>query len=165
MIEPNNSSLNALGTDGWKQHNVCVGKGKGVTTLFKEGFSWNSEVNYERFQILKISSEQMDVINVYRSSDANTSQFINEMVKLIEFSKKTIILGDFNLCYLNQKNHPIFVALESKNFNQYVAKATHMEGRLIDVIFSNKRDEEEMTVSQQIIEETGKKLPLKISHF
>ena len=136
-IEPNNSSLNVLEADGWNQYNVCLGRGKGVTTLFKESFNLKSEVRYECFQMVKISSDKMDVINVYRSSDANNSQFLTELLKLIKASKRTLIIGDFNLCYLNQKSHQVFVALESIEFHQLVEKPTHMEGRLIDLIFTN----------------------------
>ena len=53
------------------------------TTLFKESFNLKSEVRYECFQMVKISSDKMDVINVYRSSDANNSLFLT-----ITFSKK-----------------------------------------------------------------------------
>ena len=147
-LESIHSSLNVLDADGWKQHNVCLGKGRGVTTLFKEGYCSKSEVKYDRFQMLKISSEKRDIINVYRSGDANNNEFVNELSTLIESSKSTLIIGDFNLCHLDQKSHPVFVALENLEFHQLVEKPTHMEGRLIDVIFSNEK-KEDVKYSQQ----------------
>ena len=147
-IEPHSSSINALLADGWMQHNVCIGRGKGATTLFKSGFNLKCDVLYERFQIIKIESQEIDVINIYRSSDAVTNTFVNEMLKLINPLKKTYIMGDFNLCYIDERRHAIFTALETMKFQQLVPKATHIEGRLIDLIFTNV-NVENWTVSQQ----------------
>ena len=70
------------------------------------------------------------------------------MQKLINPMKRTYILGDFNLCYVDERNHPIFAALETIKFQQLVPNATHIEGRLIDLIFTNVK-EENLVVFQQ----------------
>ena len=116
--------------------------------MFKSGFNLKCDVLYERFQIIKIESQEIDVINIYRSSDAVTNTFVNEMLKLINPLKKTYIMGDFNLCYIDERRHPIFTALQTMQFQQLVPKATHIEGRLIDLIFTNVKVEN-WTVSQQ----------------
>ena len=48
----------------------------------------------------------------------------------------TVIVGDFNLCFVDQRNHQIFRTLESLGFNQLVKKPTHIKGRMIDLVFS-----------------------------
>ena len=147
-IDPRSSSMNVLEPNGWMQHNACIGRGKGATTLFKNGFNFKSDVVSEKFQMIKIESQELDVINIYRSSDAETSLFVNAMLKLIDPSKRTYIMGDFNLCYVDERSHPIFAALETIMFQQLVEKATHIEGRLIDLIFTNV-EKENLVVFQQ----------------
>ena len=84
-----------------------------------------------------IESEELSLINVYRSSDAVTSSFLAQLDSLLNTSKQTLIIRDFNLCYLSQRSHPIFQFLEEKDFQQSVEYPNHIEGRLIDLVFSN----------------------------
>ena len=63
-IEPHSSSMNALEADGWMQHNVCIGRGKGATTIFRSGFTLKSDVRYDRFQMIKIESQDLDIVNI-----------------------------------------------------------------------------------------------------
>ena len=91
----------------------------------------------EGFQLTLIESSELNLINVYRSSNAETSSFLSHLGSLLDTSKQTVILGDFNLCYLSQRNHPIFKFLESIDFHQMVENPTHIEGRLIDLVFLN----------------------------
>ena len=136
-IEPHSSSMNVFEADGWMQHNVCIGRGRGVTTLFNNRFHLKSDVKYESFQMIKIASQELDIINIYRSTDAETSLFVNEIFRMIDPMRRTFIMGDFNLCFAAERNHSIFVALEAMEFQQLVQKATHIEGRLIDLMFTN----------------------------
>ena len=53
-IEPQFSSVNVLEEDGWSQHNICLGRGRGVSTLFEKQFVFESEVKHDRFQMLKV---------------------------------------------------------------------------------------------------------------
>ena len=84
----------------------------------------------------------MDVVNVYRSSDADTKIFITDMVKIIN-DKKTLIIGDFNLCFLSEPDHQIFKFLNRYGFHQLVRHPTHIKGRMIDLVFLNKGVENE----------------------
>ena len=97
---------------------------------------------------MKVASQELDIINVYRSSDAITSVFLDEMLGLIDISKRTIIVGDFNLCYLDNRNHPVFLSLDKLKFTQLVTNASHIQGRLIDLVFTNEKNEN-MKVLQQ----------------
>ena len=146
-IEPHFSSTNVLEEDGWMQHNICLGRGRGVSTLFKGNFDYIAQVKNERFQMLKVASKELDIINVYRSNNANTSQFLNELLQLINLSNRTTIVGDFNLCFDSERSHPVFRFLENSKFKQLVQNATHIKGRLIDLVFTNS-PEEVIRVSQ-----------------
>ena len=83
----------------------------------------------------KVSSSSMDIINVYRSEGAITSSFLEDLLSLYD-KEETVIMGDFNLCYTQQRNHQIFKTIESLGFNQLVKSPTHIKGRMIDLVFS-----------------------------
>ena len=83
----------------------------------------------------KLSSRDMDIINIYRSDSADTKRFIRDLLDLFT-NDSTVIMGDFNLCFLNQRNHPIFKTLERMGFSQRVQNPTHLKGRMIDLVFS-----------------------------
>ena len=94
-----------------------------------------------------IESKELDIINIYRSDDAVSEDFIKKIGELLNPKKPTIITGDFNLCYTSQRNHSIFKALDKHQFKQLVTKSTQIEGRIIDLVFTNAR-ERELNVSQ-----------------
>ena len=118
--------------NGWKQHNNSVGKGKGVSTLYQEPYYWINDVTNHSYQLTKISSGELDLINVYRSSDASTVSFIEDLFSLIT-CPNTLIVGDFNLCFKSENKHKIFQFL--KDFKQLVKNPTHNLGRMIDLAF------------------------------
>ena len=45
-------------------------------------------------------------------------------------------MGDFNICYHAERINPVFQKLRSLGFAQLVHRATHTDGRLIDLVFS-----------------------------
>ena len=104
-------------------------------------------MRYENFQLSKVESEDLDIINVYRSSDADSCVFIESMRGLIHQPKKTFIMGDFNLCFDSERDHQVFKFLKEIKFKQLVQNATHIKGRLIDLVFTNSV-EEDIQVSQ-----------------
>ena len=131
------------------QHDNSVGRGKGISTLYKSPFSFMLDVKRSQYQLTKLSSFDMDIINVYRSNCADTNMFIADIQKIIT-DKKTVIIGDFNLCYLTETNHPLFKFLNRYGFHQLVKSLTHMKGRTIDLVFINaETGDENFRVSQQ----------------
>ena len=84
-----------------------------------------------QFQITKIVSNTMAVINVYRSDKAS-DRFLTELEKLINFDKTVLVCGDFNYCHKSQRYHPVNVFFKQRIFIQLVTEATHREGRLLD---------------------------------
>ena len=119
----------------WNQHNNSVGKGKGITTFYKQDFVWEQDVKQANYQITKVCSDNIDIINVYRSSGAENINFLEDLCFLVKSGKQTMILGDFNICYISEKSHQVFGMLKSLGFQQLVKHPTHIEGRLIDLVF------------------------------
>ena len=87
------------------------------------------------FQMTKVSCEEHDIINVYRSGGASSDLFVSEFRKLFNVSKETFVVGDLNICYLSQGNHKLLTFFREEGFHQLVARPTHLEGRMIDQVF------------------------------
>ena len=129
------SEVNDQNTFGWKQHNNSVGRGKGISTLYNDLYILDRDIKETHYQMTKIKSDSMTIINLYRSEGAVTSLFLDDLLSLLS-KEETVIVGDFNLCFLDQRNHQIFRTLESLGYNQLVKKPTHIKGRMIDLVFS-----------------------------
>ena len=119
-----------------KQHNNSVGRGKGVMTLFKSNYCVVKDITKEKYQMTKLASETKEIINIYKSSDAKDEEFRDDLIELINFNKETLVMGDFNICYINERSNLIVKALEDVRFVQHVKFPTHIEGRLIDHFYS-----------------------------
>ena len=83
----------------------------------------------------KICSTTKDIINVYRSSGTSSITFLDDLKDLFDDNRETWVIGDFNICFHSEKDHLIFKTLASLDFKQLVMYPTHIEGRLIDLVF------------------------------
>ena len=134
-LDPLAPEINLLENIEWKQHNNSFGRGKGITTFYQKEFVWKKDVTKANYQITKVLSEEIDIINIYRSSGAENINFVEDLCGLVTSGKQTIILGDFNLCFASENSNQVFQALKSMGFQQLVKHPTHIEGRLIDLVF------------------------------
>ena len=134
-LDPLAPNIILLETNGWHQHNNSVGRGKGITTFYKQNFVWEADVTKLDYQITKIKSEAMDVINLYRSAGAENTSFLEDLCALVSSVKPTVIVGDFNMCYRSEKYNNVFEVIRNLGFKQLVQYPTHTEGRLIDLVF------------------------------
>ena len=126
---------------GYKLKLNSAGIGKGIASYFKEEkFTYDQKETMQKAQIMKLTSESLDVINIYRSHDAKNCDdecLIQEIQKIINKEKLTLICGDMNLCYIQKRQSILFAYIEKLGFNQLVHEATHIKGGHIDVLFSN----------------------------
>ena len=90
------------------------------------------DVQCEKYQMSKLSSDSQDIINIYRSEGAQSDDFKKDLKKLFNCYKDTYLVGDFNLCYKSDRNHPILKEIRLLGFEQMVKFPTHMAGRLLD---------------------------------
>ena len=119
--------------DGYSSHYISIGNGRGLVTYFKPGvFEYEQEVKETNMQIVKFTSTELDTINVYRSRNGHSVELLNHMLQMLTKDKPTLITGDFNMCYLTQKNNRMSKGLENHSFSQLVKEATHIRGGLID---------------------------------
>ena len=86
-------------------------------------------------QVTKFKSPELDVINVYRSSDGNSLELLNRISEMLTVEKPTLISGDFNICMLNHEKNRISKGLSQNGFCQMVKEATHIRGGHIDHVY------------------------------
>ena len=110
-LEPNQE----IKLDGFNSQFVSLGRGKGIATYFKENFKFQDQVRRPMYQISKIASKEVDIINVYRSSNAPSS-FIEDLKALINQERETHVVGDFNFCYKSDKNNKISKTMDELGF-------------------------------------------------
>ena len=122
-------------------------RGRGVATFSKQMYQI-IDVKKENFQISKVSAENFDLISIYRSQEEK-EEILQELSKIINTERPTIILGDFNLNFTKDCQHNMFRYLNALNFSQFVQNATHKLGGLIDLVFASHHfNQGEINVNQ-----------------
>ena len=86
-------------------------------------------------QVTKFHSLEADTLCVYRSSNGNSVELLNNIVSMITPGKSTLITGDFNICMLNHWKNRMTKGLESIGFIQMIKEPTHILGGHIDHIY------------------------------
>ena len=112
-----------------------AGNGKGIAGYAKNNFRHQRDITEDTFQISKYSHSDIDVICAYRSSTDKYDKMLIKIEDLLNKEKVTIIIGDFNICYLKDPSNKISRALESLHFRQLVNEPTHEEGGCIDHLY------------------------------
>ena len=131
ILPTDNEDLFAL--QGYEHSFLKVGSGKGIENYYKiDMFKADKTLVMERFQAAKFKNEKIDIIAIYRSHALNSSTILQELTKLIDLKRTTLIVGDFNLCYKENANHRLIKGLEELGFKQLLHEPTHIRGRTID---------------------------------
>ena len=121
--------------DGYKASFQGGGRGGGTVAFYRSEFQIMEEIIEDnKYYITKLSSEDIDIINIYRSQTGSIIEVLNIIEKLIS-NKIVIIGGDLNICFLNNRVNPFTTYLESVGFNQLVDRPSHIEGRLLDHLY------------------------------
>ena len=127
-----NEEKNGYNVNGYELHLNSQGRGKGLAIYFKkEIFQHETDIKKTNLQMSKMSSDQVDVIIVYRSQDENYRSVKNNIETMMNINKTTIIVGDFNYCHKTDKNE-LSEYLKEKGFQQQVTDATHIQGAILD---------------------------------
>ena len=122
--------------NGYKSHYNSIGPGKGLALYYKsEIFKLGPEIKEDKMQISKLQSMEVDVIIVYRSEQGNLTDLAEHLKKLISTEVNTVVTGDFNLCYVSNRNNKVTKYLENDGFSQLMNEPTHMKGRHLDHLY------------------------------
>ena len=126
---------NDFSIEGLQKQFNSIGAGKGIATYFSDSYNFVLDIKTEKYQLTKIRSQKHDVINVYRSTTASSSTFLSDLKSLFDSNQQTLIVGDFNICYISESNHKVIKSLTELGFKQKVRVPTHKEGRLLDHVY------------------------------
>ena len=132
------TALDTMEIPGYDVSHNSLGKGKGVSTYFRYNMGKPSvTVNRQKVQISMLETEEVNVINIYRSQGADNQEIMRDLLQMISKDKPSLICGDFNLCYIDERDNQITRMLEDQNFKQLVTEASHFQGGHIDHVYSN----------------------------
>ena len=124
-----------------------VGQGKGIATYFSSPFKLAQHYCLEDCQLTKVSSDKLDVINVYRSSNCTT--FENELEAIMNKKKPTIVCGDTNINVgpdPEKSSSSIVRFMTDNGFSQLVFGSTHDKGGTIDQVYVNLTLRDNVTI-------------------
>ena len=125
-----------LDLEGYAKTLISIGTGKGMVTYYQESkFKLITEIGKEKFQIIKFQHKDLDTINIYRSQTGNSVELFQDLTKLIDPNRATIITGDFNICFRENSSNRLIQGLLGMAFDQLVHEPTHIRGRHIDLLF------------------------------
>ena len=88
-------------------------------------------------QLAKFTSSSLDIIAIYRSQRGTYSE-LNQNIEMMKTEgKQTLVIGDFNFCYIEKLTNITRKYLNTQNFIQIVEEPTHIEGHLLDQAYLN----------------------------
>ena len=122
--------------EGFNLHLNSVGLGKGIATYCSEEFEHDFDITEPNCQLTRVSSDMLDVINVYRS--ANCNNFFEKLSALIREDRPSLVTGDINIDLTRRRPQEYHDFLRIFEMEQLVLRPTHMQGGLLDVVFVSK---------------------------
>ena len=122
---------------GYDCHLSSIGRGKGIATYYKASkFNHKEDFKTGSIQITKFSAENLDVMNVYRSSNGNSAELLTKLLDMVTPEKPLLITGDFNICFMNHgKNRMSKGLMDKEGLRQLMTDPTHILGGHIDHIY------------------------------
>ena len=131
-----------------------IGEGRGIATYFDDTFDVTDSVTSPSCQITKISSNDIDVINVYRSKDCNVEEFKLMIFKMIDKDtfRNVLICGDVNVHFKDgTSNSFVRKIIDEYKFEQLVLDATHNGGNTLDHVYVSPALQGRVTVEKACI--------------
>ena len=123
---------------GYTLHPNSKGRGKGIAMYTKMTFDEvYIHIKTDRSQMTRLSTPNVDIINLYRSQGANNSELVEDLKQTIRKDHPTIICGDMNICFLTKRDNELTKLLQGLGFEQLVREASHLLGGHIDHVYSN----------------------------
>ena len=92
--------------------------------------------------MIKITTKSIDIINIYRAQNGSITRVVENIKKLLNIDRTTIIGGDINICFNKDRNNMLTKNLLSLGFSQLMKNPSHIDGGLIDHLYFRKIGEE-----------------------
>ena len=129
------------------------GKGKGIAIYYRRDiFEHVADIKKSNIQLSKFSSAILDIIVLYRSQQGSKPEMKQLIRQLEDVNAPTLIIGDFNLPFLEEGVNLTKQFFNKNNYTQLIREPTHIEGNILDQAYI--RDEKGLL---EIIAETHTK--------
>ena len=131
------NEINPLILSGYEVENCSIRNGMGISTYYK-GSKFKSKSNCvtSEIQVTNFSTEDIQVITVYRSSRGSLHVLKEKLKDIISKTEKAVLItGDFNLCYMSNQKNIVSKYLEDEGFQQKMKGASHVKGGHIDHVY------------------------------
>ena len=125
-------NLDQYEIENYRSHFINNGRGKGLAIYVREQLSIEEEVNERFLQLAKIKSNLADIIVLYMSQAGNLNGLENILSQIIKTETPTIIIGDFNVNFLDEKTKSTSSFLKKQSLVKLVNVPTHIEGSCLD---------------------------------
>ena len=130
-----------LNIDGYAVLHNSQGKGKGVSVYYKQTkYVHIHDIREEKLQLSMYSGATLDLIVVYRAPNGNDTVLRDHLRSLIDLNRFTLVCGDFNMCYIDNRKSRTTTFLLDNGFQQLVQDATHIDGGHIDHAYVRSQD-------------------------
>ena len=131
-LEKGEEETGLFALDGYTGYFTSQGRGKGMAIYIKDEKKIDIQsITTPSLQMTKLScSDTLDIIAIYRSQEESFVSVETHLQIMVDPEKNTLIVGDFNFCYL-QKTNAIFKYLKAGGFKQLVVNPTHISGGML----------------------------------
>ena len=132
---------------------VSVGNSRGIANYFSSKFVEGMKIAKPNYQLAAIESQDIMIINIYRSSGPFEADFNKDFTNIFESNhgqKLILAMGDLNFCEREEAHHPIRKMLLEKKFQSLLyqvpgsttkrSTGTHIKGRCLDQAYQWSRD-------------------------
>ena len=131
-IDDDYDDLEQYQIEDYRSHFINMGRGKGIAIYHKQHLWIEKEVKEELMQLAKVKSDILDIIVLYKSHSGNMNVLEKILKNFIDTDTPTIIVGDFNVNFLNEKMNITRSFLKNQSFVKLVNVPTHIEGSCLD---------------------------------
>ena len=91
------------------------------------------DITEDDLQVTKAESKDLNVVCIYRSQGNQT--LTTHLRDIIPCDDCCLIIGDLNICAMENENHEVIAALKSMGFVLLVSEATHTAGGHLDQVW------------------------------
>ena len=150
-LEPNTDATNYSIRD-MIPHLNSVGRGKGLATYVGRDFILRGEfIGEELCQLMKVSNEDIEIVNVYRSQQCSSKVFQEKVRFVVDTSRPTIVCGDTNIDISKDRGRAFIEFMESLGLTQLVTQPTHARGGLLDHVWVTADLRDKVKVKQAAV--------------
>ena len=133
-------------------HLNSIGRGKGLATYVEEAFILRGEfICEEQCQLIKVSNEDIEIVNVYRSQECNTRVFQDKLQYVVDPSRPTIVCGDTNIDISRDRGRGFVEFMENLGLTQMVTQSSHARGGLLDHVWVTADLRDRVLVTQSAV--------------